>query len=394
VFAFGVVLYEMLAGSNPFTRPSPVETLTALLRDDPPRLSRVNPATPAPLARLVERCLQKLPGERPESMRDVAFYLENVDTPSGGVGTAPDEHADAATASDGNGATLRRLPILMSAASVIALLGLTLGLLSWLERRDGTAAGGDRFARAETLVDRAQAQRLARLGVAARAYASNSNVRALFALNDTVTATSSLEEYLSGLQDPPLLVLLTTEGRLLARTGGSAVSGAREGADWQRLLERPDRSGVIAVDGGPYHAVGQAADAAGTTYGTVVAALPVDDAFARELRDLLELDVVLLDGSGVRGSTLLAGALPWRSLDAWRAVGGRTDASTTVTTGGATYRALEVPLALQPQLSAVLLSSRDDTQGPYPRLRLGIIVAAAIVLAAAAVANRVLTPRS
>jgi pimeloyl-ACP methyl ester carboxylesterase len=60
VFSFGIVLYEMLAGRHPFQRPSPVQTLSAILRDPPPPV----PGLPASLSRLIGRCLAKEAGER------------------------------------------------------------------------------------------------------------------------------------------------------------------------------------------------------------------------------------------------------------------------------------------------------------------------------------------
>jgi eukaryotic-like serine/threonine-protein kinase len=61
VFAFGVVLYEMLTGKSPFARPSPFESVSAILRDPPPPL----PTTvPTHVAGLVMQCLAKDPGAR------------------------------------------------------------------------------------------------------------------------------------------------------------------------------------------------------------------------------------------------------------------------------------------------------------------------------------------
>ncbi len=61
VFALGVVLYEMLTGRHPFRGATSTDTVTAILRDEPPPLpARV----PAPLAAVVKRCLTKDPGQR------------------------------------------------------------------------------------------------------------------------------------------------------------------------------------------------------------------------------------------------------------------------------------------------------------------------------------------
>ncbi len=74
VFSFGAVLYEMLAGKRAFSRPSSAETMSAILRDEPPPLS---PETvPTPLANVVSRCLEKAPASRFQSARDLAFALK------------------------------------------------------------------------------------------------------------------------------------------------------------------------------------------------------------------------------------------------------------------------------------------------------------------------------
>jgi eukaryotic-like serine/threonine-protein kinase len=63
VFAFGAVLYELLCGRRAFDRPSPPETLAAVLFADPD-FAALPPEVPAPLARLLRRCLQKSPEHR------------------------------------------------------------------------------------------------------------------------------------------------------------------------------------------------------------------------------------------------------------------------------------------------------------------------------------------
>jgi serine/threonine protein kinase len=74
VFSFGVVLYEMISGVPPFRRESGVETMNAILNDDPPPIA--GDATPPALLRLLEHALEKNRERRFESMKDVAFALE------------------------------------------------------------------------------------------------------------------------------------------------------------------------------------------------------------------------------------------------------------------------------------------------------------------------------
>ncbi len=75
IFAFGAVLYEMLSGERAFRRDTTAETMTAVLKDDPPDLSAVGQVVSPALERIVRRCLEKNPEERFQSARDLSFAL-------------------------------------------------------------------------------------------------------------------------------------------------------------------------------------------------------------------------------------------------------------------------------------------------------------------------------
>jgi hypothetical protein len=77
-FSLGTILYEMLAGVQPFQRATAAETMAAVIRDEPDDLARRNPKVPAPLRWIVERCLAKDPEERFASTRDLARDLAAV----------------------------------------------------------------------------------------------------------------------------------------------------------------------------------------------------------------------------------------------------------------------------------------------------------------------------
>jgi len=102
-FAFGCVLYEMLAGKQPFARTAAADTMAAILREDPPRLAELRADVPAALASVVERCLAKRPKERFASGREVLFALEIAGISAG----APPAASMAVTPSTGKA---RRLP--------------------------------------------------------------------------------------------------------------------------------------------------------------------------------------------------------------------------------------------------------------------------------------------
>ncbi len=76
VFALGCVLYEMLAGRRPFQRDTAAETMTAILKEDPPEPDRAG-VSPGVL-RTLRRCLEKRPDERFQSARDLAFALDSA----------------------------------------------------------------------------------------------------------------------------------------------------------------------------------------------------------------------------------------------------------------------------------------------------------------------------
>ena len=77
-FSLGTVLYEMLTGKRPFQRESSAQTMAAIIEDDPPPISELNPRAPAPVRWIVERCLAKEPEERYASTRDLARDLQRV----------------------------------------------------------------------------------------------------------------------------------------------------------------------------------------------------------------------------------------------------------------------------------------------------------------------------
>src|SRR5712692_8241763 len=76
IFSFGAILYEMLSGRRAFHGESAADTMSAILKEDPPDLSETNHNISPPLERLVDHCLEKNPEERFHSARDLGFALE------------------------------------------------------------------------------------------------------------------------------------------------------------------------------------------------------------------------------------------------------------------------------------------------------------------------------
>ena len=82
IFSFGAILYEMLAGRRAFRGESAADTMSAILREDPPDLSATNRDISPGLERIVHHCLEKDPERRFHSAHDLAFDLESLSTPS------------------------------------------------------------------------------------------------------------------------------------------------------------------------------------------------------------------------------------------------------------------------------------------------------------------------
>ncbi len=78
IFSFGVVLYEMLSGRRAFHKDTAAETMTAILKEDPPDLGPERTDVPGPLSQVLCHCLEKEPAARVQSARDLVFDLQLV----------------------------------------------------------------------------------------------------------------------------------------------------------------------------------------------------------------------------------------------------------------------------------------------------------------------------
>jgi serine/threonine protein kinase len=83
VFSFGAILYEMLSGKRAFRGESTADTMSAILREDPPDLSETNKTINPALERVVNHCLEKNPEQRFHSASDLGFAIEALSGSTG-----------------------------------------------------------------------------------------------------------------------------------------------------------------------------------------------------------------------------------------------------------------------------------------------------------------------
>jgi serine/threonine protein kinase len=125
IFSFGVILYEMLSGKNVFLRGTTADTMSAILKEDPPELPQSASGVSPALDRVVRRCLEKEPADRFQSVRDLGFALQAV------TGSGASSSAAAAAIPDTRKKSLRAA--LLVAVALLALVA------SYFAGRHGSA---------------------------------------------------------------------------------------------------------------------------------------------------------------------------------------------------------------------------------------------------------------
>jgi eukaryotic-like serine/threonine-protein kinase len=134
IFALGTILYEMFSGQRAFRRDTSAETMTAILKEEPPEITTAGkPIAPA-LERIIRRCLEKKPLQRFQSARDLAFNLEGL---SGSTSMSAASAAVAAEAADAKREKSRSWLVPAAAGLLLLLAGAAAG---WLLHRGGSGA--------------------------------------------------------------------------------------------------------------------------------------------------------------------------------------------------------------------------------------------------------------
>jgi len=131
IFAFGALLHEMVSGHRAFRRDTAAETMTAVLKEDPPELTETGRPVPPSLDRIVRRCLEKRPEQRFQSAKDLSFALSAL---SGTDSSAAARIVKAQT----------KVPAwLWAAAGLLVVVG---ALLTWFVTNRSTAEPPMQFA--------------------------------------------------------------------------------------------------------------------------------------------------------------------------------------------------------------------------------------------------------
>ena len=89
IFAFGAVLFEMIGGRKAFEGQSQASLISAIMKDDPPLVSTLQPVSPPSLDRLIRRCLAKDPNDRWQSVRDLTDEIRWISESGSSNGAAP-----------------------------------------------------------------------------------------------------------------------------------------------------------------------------------------------------------------------------------------------------------------------------------------------------------------
>ena len=126
IYSLGCMAYELLAGQPPFHGRTPARTLAAHMTEAPKRVTELRADTPASLAELVMRCLDKDPANRPQSGQEIVHALDNITSSS--VATMP--------MLDGPGMLRRSLLMWLAAFVAVAIVAraaiVALGLPDWV----------------------------------------------------------------------------------------------------------------------------------------------------------------------------------------------------------------------------------------------------------------------
>jgi serine/threonine protein kinase len=130
IFAFGAVLYEMVTGKKAFEGKSQASLIGAILKDEPPPLSSIQPTSPAALDQLIRTCLAKAPDNRWQSAGDIGRQLAWIR--EGG--------SQASAAAIPTVASAPARPAWLVPAAAAAVAAIVVGMIVWTLARPAPSA--------------------------------------------------------------------------------------------------------------------------------------------------------------------------------------------------------------------------------------------------------------
>jgi Tol biopolymer transport system component len=139
IFSFGAVLYEMLTGKRAFKRDTSAETMTAILREEPPEVNSTGWQGPLGLQRILGRCLEKNVERRFQSASDLAFAIESLS------GTSSSTAAASATSATATVEPPQARRVWLLGAAALGLLAM--GAAVWMVARWSSAKPQPKFTR-------------------------------------------------------------------------------------------------------------------------------------------------------------------------------------------------------------------------------------------------------
>jgi len=284
---------------------------------------------------------------------------------------------------------MARLPlrnrILLVSSALAAVL--TIAMLALVSSQAGRYVDGrllDDLRRGRDLVTAKERDRLGRMRTTAQVLGSFPRLKALLAETDAATIRDSLLELRQRHLPNGLLAALDTNGGVIAWTDSLNSSGIADvEARWVRpALAEGAATGTLGVADRVFHAAAVPVEAAGSVFGFLLTAEPIDDAYAQDLRETGRDEIVILSEAGVLASTILRDRLPWRNA---RGLSGADVASPVpfeLLVDGEQYTALSVPTAPGVPLVAMALQSRDQALAPYRLIQGGLLVLGLVAIAA------------
>ena len=115
IFAFGLILYELISGRRAFEATSGARLIASILKEQPPPISEIAPPTPKAIDRVVATCLEKDPDNRWQSAREIRHALDWIATERVSLPAAGSAERNA-----GSGPSSRRWQAATAAAVIVA----------------------------------------------------------------------------------------------------------------------------------------------------------------------------------------------------------------------------------------------------------------------------------